>query len=134
MDRAYAGVLEATNEVRLRRLLERHDGRGLEMEVRLEGIGDLADEALKRKPAHECKGYLGGSAQAASDTDANAASQACIDGPSENLADWQIVVTYLRSDFRIVRSWSHTYDPTQDESDRGHIPTTRRLMGRIVES
>ena len=58
VDRAEVGVLEETDEVRLRRLLERHDGRGLEAEVRLEVLGDLADEALERELAEEELGRL----------------------------------------------------------------------------
>ena len=42
VDGAEVGVLKEADEVRLGRLLERHDGRGLEAEVRLEVLGDLS--------------------------------------------------------------------------------------------
>jgi len=58
VDRAEVGVLEETDEVRLGRLLERHDGRRLKAEVRLEVLGDLADEALERELAEEELGRL----------------------------------------------------------------------------
>jgi histone H3 len=47
VDGAEVGVLEETDKVRLGRLLEREDGVRLEAEVRLEVLGDLADEALE---------------------------------------------------------------------------------------
>ena len=40
-------LLEERDEVGLGRLLESHDGRGLEAEVRLEVLGDLTDETLE---------------------------------------------------------------------------------------
>jgi hypothetical protein len=40
-------LLEEGDEVRLGRLLESHDGRRLEAEVRLEVLCDLTDEALE---------------------------------------------------------------------------------------
>ena len=49
VDRAQVGVLEEADEVRLRRLLERDDGRRLEAKIGLEVLGDLADEALERE-------------------------------------------------------------------------------------
>merc|ERR1719164_256243 len=53
MDRAQIGVLEETDEVRLRRLLEREDCGRLEAEVGLEVLRDLAHEALERELADE---------------------------------------------------------------------------------
>ena len=47
MDRAQVGVLEQADEVGLGSLLEGQDGRGLEAQVGLEVLGDLADEALE---------------------------------------------------------------------------------------
>ena len=47
MDGAQVGVLEEADEVSFRRLLESEDGRRLEAKVRLEVLGDLADEALE---------------------------------------------------------------------------------------
>ena len=48
MDCAQVGVLEQTNQVRLRGLLECHHGGRLEAEIRFEVLGDLADETLER--------------------------------------------------------------------------------------
>ena len=47
VDGGEVGVLEERDEVRLGRLLERHDGRRLEAEVRLEVLRDLTHEALE---------------------------------------------------------------------------------------
>ena len=47
VDGGEVGVLEKRDEVRFGRLLERSDGRGLEAEVGLEVLSDLADEALE---------------------------------------------------------------------------------------
>ncbi len=47
VDGAQVGVLEQADEVRLGGLLEGEDGGGLEAEVSLEVLGDLADEALE---------------------------------------------------------------------------------------
>ena len=47
VDRAQVGVLEQADEVSLRSLLERGDGRALEAQVGLEVLRDLADEALE---------------------------------------------------------------------------------------
>ena len=58
MDGAEVGVLEETDEVRLGRLLKREDGVRLEAEVRLEVLGDLADEALEGELADEELGGL----------------------------------------------------------------------------
>ena len=58
VDRAEVGVLEERREVGLRRLLERHNGVRLEAKVRLEVLGDLADEALERELAEEELGRL----------------------------------------------------------------------------
>ena len=49
VDGAEVGVLEKRDEVRFNRLLERADGGRLESEVRLEVLGDLANEALEGK-------------------------------------------------------------------------------------
>jgi hypothetical protein len=53
VDGAQVGVLEETHEVRLRGLLQRHDRRGLEAQVRLEVLRNLADKALERELAEE---------------------------------------------------------------------------------
>ena len=53
MDGTQVGVLEKSNEVRLGGLLEGEDGRRLEAEVRLEVLGNLADEALEGGLADE---------------------------------------------------------------------------------
>ena len=53
MDRAEVGVLEEVHEVGLGRLLEGGDGKGLEAEVGLEVLRDLADEALERELAEQ---------------------------------------------------------------------------------
>ncbi len=53
VDRAQVRVLEETHEVRLGRLLQGEDGRGLEAKVRLEVLGDRADEALEGGLADE---------------------------------------------------------------------------------
>ena len=59
MDRAKVGVLEKADQVRLRGLLERHHRGGLEPEVRLEVLSDLADEALEGQlPDEELGGFL----------------------------------------------------------------------------
>merc|ERR1719409_1736476 len=58
VDGAEVGVLEEADEVRLGRLLEGEDGGGLEAEVRLEVLGDLADEALEGELADEELGGL----------------------------------------------------------------------------
>ena len=58
VDGAEVGVLEETDEVGLGGLLEGHDGGGLEAEVRLEVLGDLADEALEGELAEEELGRL----------------------------------------------------------------------------
>ena len=47
MDGAEVGVLEETDEVGLRGLLEGHDGRALEAKVRLEVLRNLAHEPLE---------------------------------------------------------------------------------------
>ena len=53
VDRAQVGILEETNKVGLRGLLEGEDGGALEAEVRLEVLRDLADEALEGELADE---------------------------------------------------------------------------------
>ena len=58
VDRAEVGVLKEFGEKGLRRLLKRHDGVRLEVEVRLEVLGDLADEALERTLPNEKVGRL----------------------------------------------------------------------------
>merc|ERR1719396_280565 len=58
VDGAQVGVLEQPHEVRLGRLLEGEDGRGLEAQVRLEVLGDLAHEALEGGLADEELGGL----------------------------------------------------------------------------
>ena len=58
VDRAEVGVLEETDEVRLRGLLERRDGRGLEPEVGLEVLGDLPDQTLEGELADQKLGGL----------------------------------------------------------------------------
>jgi len=50
---AEVGVLEKPDQVGLGRLLQRADRSGLEPEVGLEVLGDLADEALERELADE---------------------------------------------------------------------------------
>ncbi len=44
MDGTQVGVLKETNQVCLRSLQESYDGRGLEMEVSLEVLGNFADK------------------------------------------------------------------------------------------
>ena len=58
VDGAEVGVLEEADEVGLGRLLEGEDGGGLEAEVGLEVLGDLADEALEGELADEELGGL----------------------------------------------------------------------------
>ena len=58
MDGAEVGVLEQAGEVSLGGLLEGEDGGGLEAEVSLEVLGDLADEALEGELADEELGGL----------------------------------------------------------------------------
>ena len=58
MDGAQVGVFEEPDEVRFGGFLEREDGAGLEPEVGLEVLGDLADEALERELADEELGGL----------------------------------------------------------------------------
>ena len=53
VDGAQVGVLEQRREVCLGRLLERHDGVGLEAEIGLEVLRDLTDQTLERKLADE---------------------------------------------------------------------------------
>lgn len=47
VDGAQVGVLEEGDEVSLRSLLKSSDGGALETEIRLEGLGDLTNEALE---------------------------------------------------------------------------------------
>jgi hypothetical protein len=53
VDGAQVGVLEQRDEVGLDRLLEGSDGRRLEAQVRLEVLGDLADETLEGQLSDE---------------------------------------------------------------------------------
>ena len=53
VDGAQVGVLEETNEVSLRGLLESHDSRGLEPQVSLEVLGDLSHQTLEGQLADE---------------------------------------------------------------------------------
>lgn len=57
VDGAEVGVLEESDEVSLRGLLQSHDGGALEAQVGLEVLGDLSDEALEGQLADE---QLGG--------------------------------------------------------------------------
>ena len=58
VDGAQVGVLEEGDEVRLDRLLERTDGGGLEAQVGLEVLSNLADETLEGELADEELGRL----------------------------------------------------------------------------
>ncbi len=58
VDRAKVGILEEADEVGLGGLLEGEDGRGLEAEVGLEVLRDLADEALEGGLADQKLGGL----------------------------------------------------------------------------
>jgi len=58
MDGAQVGVLKQADEVGLARLLQGHDGRALEAEVRLEVLSDLADETLEGQLADQQLGAL----------------------------------------------------------------------------
>ena len=58
VDSAQVGVLEETDEVGLRSLLQGEDGGGLESQVRLEVLGDLSDESLERQLPDEELGRL----------------------------------------------------------------------------
>lgn len=58
VDGAEVGVLEETDEVGLAGLLQGHHGGGLEAQVGLEVLSDLADEALEGKLADEQLGAL----------------------------------------------------------------------------
>ena len=57
-DRCQVGVLKERDQVRLGRLLQRHDGGRLEAQVGLEVLSDLADEALERQLANQELGRL----------------------------------------------------------------------------
>ena len=52
-DGALVRVLKATDQVSLTGLLQGHDGRALEAQVRPEVLGDLADEKLEGQLADE---------------------------------------------------------------------------------
>ena len=52
MDGAQVGVLETADQVGLGGLLQGQEGGALEAEVRLEVLGDLADEALEGELAN----------------------------------------------------------------------------------
>ena len=58
VDGAKVGILEETDEVSLRGLLEGHDGRALEAEVSLEVLSDLTDKTLEGELADEKLGRL----------------------------------------------------------------------------
>ena len=58
VDGAEVGIFEETDQVRLGRLLEGADGRRLEPEIRLEVLGDLADETLEGQLADQQLGRL----------------------------------------------------------------------------
>jgi hypothetical protein len=58
VDGSQVGVLEEGDEVSLGGLLEGTDGRGLEAEVSLEVLGDLADETLEGELADQELGRL----------------------------------------------------------------------------
>ena len=58
VDGAQVGVLEETNQVSLRSLLQGHDGRALEAQVGLEVLGDLTDQTLEWELADEKLGGL----------------------------------------------------------------------------
>ena len=53
VDGAQVGILEEANKVCLGSLLQSKDGGALEAQIRLEVLGDLANEALERKLADE---------------------------------------------------------------------------------
>jgi len=53
VDGAQVGVLEERDEVSLNGLLESTDGRGLEAEIGLEVLGDLADQTLEGELADQ---------------------------------------------------------------------------------
>ena len=58
MDGAEIGIFEQGNQIGLDGLLESTDGGRLEAEVRLEVLGDFADQALEGKLADEKFGGL----------------------------------------------------------------------------
>ena len=59
MDGTEVGVLEKTNHISLRGLLESKDSGGLESQVGLEIVGDLSNESLERKFSNEeLSGFL----------------------------------------------------------------------------
>jgi len=53
VDGAQVGVLEETNQVSLRSLLESHDSGRLESQISLEVLGDLTDQTLEGELADE---------------------------------------------------------------------------------
>jgi len=58
VDGAQVGVLEERDEVRLDRLLQGADGRGLEAEIALEVLCDFANQALEGELADQELGRL----------------------------------------------------------------------------
>ncbi len=58
VDGAQVGVFEKTHQVGLASLLQGHDGRALEAQIRLEVLGDFTDEALEGQLADEQLGAL----------------------------------------------------------------------------
>ena len=53
VDGAQVGILEQSNQVSLRGLLQSHDGRALEAQIGLEVLGDLTDQTLEWQLADE---------------------------------------------------------------------------------
>ena len=58
VDGAQVGVLEKTDQVGLASLLQGHDSRALEAQIRLEVLGDFTDQALEGQLADEKFGAL----------------------------------------------------------------------------
>ena len=58
VDGAQVGVLEKTDQVGLASLLQGHDGRALEAQIRLEVLSDFTDQALEGQLADEKLGAL----------------------------------------------------------------------------
>lgn len=58
MNSAKVGILKQADEVGLSSLLQGEDGRALEAQIRLEVLGDFANEALEGKLANQQVGTL----------------------------------------------------------------------------
>ena len=58
LDGAQVGVFEKTDQVGLASLLQGHDGRALEAQIRLEVLSDFTDQALEGQLADEKLGAL----------------------------------------------------------------------------